>query len=87
MPAIVSQRAYLSSNREAPWRCRRWRLPMLICSSTSSLACQKKRYGEMVVPRSATRMPMYLGSSWIVGTSVPARTPMTSGRANRAAPI
>jgi hypothetical protein len=31
---------------------------MLICSSTSSLACQKKRYGEMVVPRSATRMPM-----------------------------
>ena len=25
---------------------------------TSWLACQKKRYGDMVVPRSATRIPM-----------------------------
>ncbi len=60
---------------------------MLICSSTSWLACQKKRYGEMVVPRSATRMPMYAGSSRIVGISVPARTLTMSGFANRAAPM
>src|ERR1035437_8238139 len=56
IPAIVSQRAYLSSNRVAPWRYRSVRRPMLICSSTSWLACQKKRYGEIVVPVMLARL-------------------------------
>jgi hypothetical protein len=60
---------------------------MLICSSTSWLACQKKRYGEIVVPRRATRMPMYAGLREMVGTSDPSRTLTRSGRAKRAAPM
>ena len=32
--------------------------PLARIASTSELACQKNRYGEMVVPRIATMMPM-----------------------------
>ena len=86
MPASVSHRAKRSSFFDAPCRCQSLRRPMLTCSSTSWPACQKKRYGEMVVPRSATRMPMYAGSSWMVGMNVPRSTSPTFGRESSAAP-
>ena len=43
MPASVSHRAKRSSFFDAPCRCQSLRRPMLTCSSTSWLACQKKR--------------------------------------------
>ena len=39
----------------------------------------------MVVPRSATRMPMYAGSSWMVGMNVPRSTSPTFGWESSAA--
>src|SRR5438034_6083189 len=53
IPAMTSLRAALSSSAVAPRRCARLR-PLARSSSTSCAACQKNRYGEMVVPRMAT---------------------------------
>ena len=39
-------------------------------SSTSSLACQKKRYGEIVVPNTAIRAATYVRSPWNRGRNV-----------------
>src|SRR5262245_46982822 len=54
MPAFTSQAAYRSSSSVAPRRCQSRRRPRETSSSTSWLACQTNRYGEMVVPRRAT---------------------------------
>ena len=56
MPKMVSRRMRLISPMETwgiPTPIARI-LPSSISSSTSSSACQKNRYGEMVVPSSAT---------------------------------
>jgi|PersoiStandDraft_1058852.scaffolds.fasta_scaffold10787_4 hypothetical protein len=42
------------SREVAPWRETSIRRPIAFSSSTSCEACQKKRYGEIVVPRIAT---------------------------------
>jgi hypothetical protein len=43
------------------------------CSSASCEDCQIKRYGEIVVPRSATNVVRNAPSHWIVGTRRPRR--------------
>ena len=59
---------------------------MLFCSSTSWLVCQKKRYGEIVVPSRATRIPIEPASKGL-GIRLPAMTAPISGCAKRAAPM
>jgi hypothetical protein len=56
IPATTSVRALLNSSVVAPLRCLTVRRPIARSSSTSSAACQKKRYGEMVVPRMPTKV-------------------------------
>jgi hypothetical protein len=46
------------------------RRPSARSSSTSCEACQKKRYGEIVVPRMPTRVETYAASSESRGRSV-----------------
>ena len=58
MPTVTSIVAIRSSNLDAPRRCLRLFRPAARSSSTSWLVCQKKRYGEMVVPRIATSVAM-----------------------------
>ncbi len=53
IPVTTSVRDRRSSSPLAPFRSPRQR-PMARSSSTSCAACQKKRYGEMVVPRIPT---------------------------------
>jgi hypothetical protein len=57
MPVLTSRRASASSWEVAPRRWARVFFPRLFSSSTSWVACQKNRYGEMVVPRMPTRVP------------------------------
>ena len=54
IPTFTSSAAYWSSRSVAPLRRHSCVRPMLISSSTSWVACQKNRYGEIVVPRIAT---------------------------------
>jgi hypothetical protein len=85
MPVVTSQPAQVSSASPAPGR-RRPPLPAFL-SSASWLACQKKRYGEIVVPSRATRVARKAPSSRTDGTKVPRRTSAQSGRAKKAAPM
>ncbi len=71
MPAITSLRAARSSAAVAPCRCRRLR-PIARSSSTSCAACQKNKYGEIVVPKIATRREKNSRDIWMRGTSVAA---------------
>src|SRR5215469_7589715 len=55
-------------------------------SSTSSRACQKNMYGEIVVPRMATSVVTELALSAKLGTKVPRSTACQSGLAKNADP-
>jgi len=66
IPIVTSIVAIRSSNRDAPRRFDRLLRPADLSSSTSWLVCQKKRYGEIVVPRIATSVAMYWWSAEIV---------------------
>src|SRR6202049_1557222 len=70
IPTKTSIRAPRIADRVTPLRKRSVRRPAAFISSTSDDACQKKRYGEMVVPRMATSIVMkaLLNSRW--GTKV-----------------
>src|SRR3989344_4296065 len=52
-PVQTSKRIFLTSILSVPWRDTMVVLPSRICSSTSCDVCQKKRYGEIVVPKMA----------------------------------
>ena len=58
IPTRMSRRASFISWWLTPRREPSVTRPRARISSTSELACQKNRYGEMVVPRIATMMPM-----------------------------
>src|SRR3989344_4678046 len=53
MPVQTSIRIFLTSGGVVPRRDSMVVLPSKICSSTSCEVCQKKRYGEIVVPKIA----------------------------------
>ena len=65
MPAMTSSRASASSASVAPRR-----RPIAFSASTSCDACQKNKYGEIVVPRIATVVVMYADDHSICGTTV-----------------
>ena len=87
IPTPTSHLAYRSSPSVAPRRSHSRRRPGAFSSSTSWLACQKNRYGEMVVPRMATRVTRYGASNRTAGTSAPRAAAAQSGRAKAAAPL
>src|SRR5437588_267695 len=80
MPASMSVRAARSSSRVTLRRSATVRWPAAFISSTSEEACQKKRYGEMVVPSTATSAAMKPGSSSSRGMNVDVMTAPTPGR-------
>ena len=59
-----------SSWSDAPFRIASVLWPAAFSSSTSSLACQKKRYGLMVVPRIATSIDHSARPCGMEGTNV-----------------
>jgi hypothetical protein len=67
------------SSRVAPCRLRSIRRPMAFSSSTSCEDCQKKRYGEIVVPRMATSVPQPWLSLGIEGMKASRRRLPQSG--------
>ena len=58
IPVNTSSLAALNSRSVEPRRCARVILPCFRSSSTSSAACQKNKYGEIVVPRTPTSTDM-----------------------------
>ena len=63
----------------APTRSATRRRPSAFSSSTSCDACQKKRYGEMVVPRIATSVAHAPPSFGMCGTKVSCATTVQFG--------
>lgn len=59
IPVMTSVVATFSSLLVAPRRCDKVILPCSLSSSTSWAACQKNRYGEMVVPNIPTSTAAY----------------------------
>ena len=84
MPVSTSVRARRNSSSVAPWRFATVFLPSARSSSTSCAACQKKRYGEMLVPRIPTSTDRYSLDHWISGTNVARSTAAQSGWARNA---
>src|SRR5260370_38124415 len=84
MPTATSQFAYFNSVLVAPLRCCKVRRPIEISSSTSWLACQKKRYGVIVVPSTATTIERKLLSKCTEGINVPFNTSCQFGWAKNA---
>jgi hypothetical protein len=87
MPVLTSTAASCSSSSLAPRRCLTVTRPTVISSSTSWLACQKNRYGEIVVPSSATNIATNSGLARNVGITVPRSTSRHAGRAKNAEPM
>src|SRR5213592_2146659 len=73
MPVKTSWRASRSSWSLAPRRSATVRRPLARSSSTSCEACQKNRYGEIVVPRMPTSVGTARASQGTCGTSVSRR--------------
>src|SRR5450759_2055951 len=84
IPSPTSQFAYFSSPLVAPFLCAKVVRPIEISSSTSWLACQKNRYGVIVVPKTATSMDRKVLSKRNVGINVPLSTAPKLGRAKNA---
>src|ERR1039457_5957158 len=61
--------------------------PAAFSSSTSSLACQKNRYGLIVVPRIATSVDHSSLVCGIDGTKVARATPLQSAPTTNASPV
>jgi 6-phosphofructokinase len=68
-----------SSARVAPCRWLSVPRPIARSSSTSSAACQKKRYGEMVVPSTPTRTAKYRADHSMCGMKVARNTEPHAG--------
>src|SRR5689334_3271462 len=79
IPVSTSLREWSSSFFVAPFLSSMLNRPRSFSSSTSWAACQKNRYGEMVVPNKPTRVEMYavVHSRW--GTNVLRATSIQSG--------
>ncbi len=85
IPVRTSTRAARSSESRSPRRPRSGLVaPLAVSSSTSEDACQKKRYGEMVVPKTATRAMTKSFESSKCGMTVALSTSSSGGWAKKA---
>ena len=86
IPMTTSMNERRSSASVAPCRWRSVRRPIARSSSTSTDACQKNRYGEMVVPRTPTRTEKYRADHSTCGMKVARSAVAHAGCAKNARP-
>jgi hypothetical protein len=85
IPVTTSFRDFRNSASVAPLRDSTVNFQCSLSSSTSCDACQKNRYGEIVVPKIPTKRGQYLPDHSMWGINVEWITAVQSGLARNAA--